>query len=55
MAVPLALGLGSIGSFLFSAHRRAPRWDNLLYWSVQFLVLLNADARARRPDRAEGD
>jgi hypothetical protein len=53
LVLPLALGLSSVGSLLFSAHRRAPRWDNLLYWSVQLFRSLN-DERAR-PERGSGD
>jgi hypothetical protein len=40
---PLVLGVGSLGSFFFSAHRRAPRWDNLLYWGVQLFRSMNEE------------
>ncbi len=46
--VPLALGVSSVGSLLFSAHRRAPRWDNLLYWGVQLFRSLNEDEHPQR-------
>jgi hypothetical protein len=51
LVLPLALGIGSVGSFLFSAHRRAPRWDNLLYWGVQLFRSMNEERGqgARRP------
>jgi hypothetical protein len=52
--IPVALGVGSIGSFLWSAHLRAPRWDNLLYWGVQCFCLLNVDHRRRRRRYADG-
>jgi hypothetical protein len=49
LVLPLAMGIGSVGSFLFSAHRRAPRWDNLLYWSVQLFRSMNEErAEAER-------
>src|SRR6202011_461254 len=41
LVVPIALGIGSIASFWSSPHIRTPRWDNLLYWSVQFFRMLN--------------
>ena len=50
---PLVLGVGSLGSFLFSAHRRAPRWDNLLYWSVQLFRSMNEEQE--RAPRQPGD
>jgi hypothetical protein len=49
LALPVALGLGSVASFFVSDHRRIPRWDNLLYWSVHFFRTLNEDARDERP------
>jgi Heavy metal associated domain 2 len=51
--LPLALGIGSVGSFLFSAHRRAPRWDNLLYWGVQLFRSMNEE-RAQTVRHADG-
>jgi hypothetical protein len=51
LVLPLALGVGSVGSFLFSAHRRAPRWDNLLYWGVQLFRSMNVE-RAERERRS---
>jgi hypothetical protein len=53
LVVPLALGMSSVGSLLFSAHRRAPRWDNLLYWSVQLFRSMNEDRG--QPQRRPGD
>jgi hypothetical protein len=55
LVVPIALAAGSLGSFLWSAHRRVPRWDNLLYWAVQFFRVLNVDEHRRRPRHANGD
>jgi hypothetical protein len=52
--VPVALAAGSVGSFLWSSHRRVPRWDNLLYWAVQFFRTLNEDEHSRRPQHANG-
>lgn len=46
--VPVALSFGSLASFVWSAHRRAPRWDNLLYWGVQFFRAFNDDRHAER-------
>jgi hypothetical protein len=54
LVVPLALGAGSIASFFASAHRRTPRWDNLLYWAVQLFRALNEDPRPRRRPNANG-
>jgi hypothetical protein len=54
LVVPIALAAGSVGSFLWSSHRRAPRWDNLLYWAVQFFRILNEDEHPRRPQHANG-
>jgi hypothetical protein len=51
VVVPMALGLGSLGSYFWGGHKRAPRWDNLLYWAVQLFVALNGDgARGRDAD-----
>jgi hypothetical protein len=52
--VPLTMSVGSIGSFLWSAHTRAPRWDNLLFWGVQLFRSLNDDRRAPRREHANG-
>jgi hypothetical protein len=56
LVLPFALGIGSVGSLLFSAHRRAPRWDNLLYWGVQLFRSMNEDRakRERRPEELDG-
>lgn len=54
LAVPVALGLGSVASFFVSDHRRIPRWDNLLYWSVHFFRTLHDDAHERRPPARPG-
>jgi hypothetical protein len=54
IVVPVALGLGSIASFVSSAHVRAPRWDNLLYWAVQMFRAMNEDPRPRRRSDANG-
>jgi hypothetical protein len=48
LIVPVALGIGSVGSLAFSTHVRAPRWDNLLYWAVQFFWAMNQDRNAER-------
>jgi hypothetical protein len=53
VAVPLAFGLGSIGSFVWSAHLRAPRWDNLFYWGVQLWRLIH-EGHAHRRRHANG-
>jgi hypothetical protein len=47
-AIPLAMGVGSVGSFVWSTHLRAPRWDNLLYWGVQLFRVLNEGHAHRR-------
>lgn len=52
--VPLTMGVGSIGSFLWSSHRRVPRWDNLIYWGVQLFRSLNEDRRPPRREHANG-
>jgi hypothetical protein len=52
LVIPIALAAGSVGSLLWSAHRRVPRWDNLLYWAVQFFRALNHDAHAHWPRHA---
>jgi hypothetical protein len=54
LAIPVALGISSIASFVLSPHVRAPRWDNLLYWGVHFFRTLNDDERARRREHARG-
>lgn len=48
LVVPIALGVGSVASFLWSPQHRAPGWANLLYWGVQFFRTLNEDQHARR-------
>ncbi len=54
--VPAAMWAGSLGSLLFSAHRRAPRWDNLFYWGVQLFRSMNDDRHSRRRRHAgDGD
>jgi hypothetical protein len=55
VVVPMALGVGSFGSFVWSAHGHAPRWDNLLYWAVQFFCALNEDQRSRRRRNANAE
>jgi hypothetical protein len=55
VVVPVALGIGSIASFVWSPHPRAPRWDNLLYWGVQAFRWLNEDERGRGGSDASGD
>lgn len=51
LVLPVALGIGSAVSFLFSAHRRAPRWDSLLYWGVQAFRAMNDEPH---PDHRPG-
>jgi hypothetical protein len=53
--VPMALGIGSLGSLVWSAHQRAPRWDNLLYWAVQFFWALNEDQPSHRRRHANAE
>jgi hypothetical protein len=49
VALPLAMAIGSVGSFFWSAHLRTPRWDNLIYWGVQVLRMRGErDAHRRR-------
>jgi hypothetical protein len=48
IAIPLAMGIGSVGSFVWSAHLRAPRWDNLIYWGVQFFHMRGEGHAHRR-------
>jgi len=52
--VPVALGVGAVGSLLFSRHERIPRWDNLLYWSVHFFRVLNRDRLQAAGAHADG-
>jgi hypothetical protein len=52
--IPATMWAGAIGSFLFSAHRRAPRWDNLLYWGVQLFRSVNDDPHFHRRRHAGG-
>jgi hypothetical protein len=54
VAIPIALGISSIASFVLGPHVRAPRWDNLLYWGVHFFRTLNEDERAHRREHARG-
>jgi hypothetical protein len=54
LVIPIALAAGSVLSFAWSAHRRVPRWDNLLYWAVQFFLVLNPDAHPGPPRDANG-
>lgn len=54
IVVPAALGLASVGSLLWSVHPRAPRWDNLLFWSVQFFRTMNRDRRDPREHAEAG-
>jgi hypothetical protein len=54
VAVPVALGIGSIASLFLSPHVRAPRWDNLLYWGVHFFRTLNDDQNVRGREHARG-
>jgi hypothetical protein len=51
LAVPVAMGIASVASLLFSAHRRAPRWDNLLFWGFQLFCSLNGERDARQRPR----
>lgn len=53
LVVPTAMGLGSIASFLTSSHARAPRWDNLLWWSLEAFRALNAEQH--RPARTHAN
>jgi hypothetical protein len=55
VVIPLALGIGSFGSFFWSVHTRAPRWDNLLYWGMQLFRILNEDQHPRRRRHASVD
>jgi hypothetical protein len=54
VVVPVALGIASIGSFVSGPHARTPRWDNLLYWGIQFFRTLNEDQRPHRRPHANG-
>jgi hypothetical protein len=50
VAIPAAMGFGSLASLVWSGHRRAPRWDNLLYWCFTLFRELN-EAAARDGER----
>jgi hypothetical protein len=58
IAVPAALAAASFASLLWSDHRRAPRWDNLLYWSFTLFRALNdsrLDEDGGRGERGRAD
>ncbi|HZU81742.1 MAG TPA: hypothetical protein VE987_02445 [Polyangiaceae bacterium] len=54
VGVPMALGLGSVLSFFWSGQPRAPRWETLLFWSVNLLMRLNDDAGDEAAPRSHG-
>ena len=45
--VPVAMGIGSVASLLWARDRRAPRWDNLLYWAFACFMALNHEPERR--------